>query len=92
MHTKHDVITFLVENNEDILYQISEYVNQQLEASNDDLDDIVLAALTDIVQEHFDINYIDITEILEEDEIKKDPFYSLYFREELYVTNTNTLH
>lgn len=89
---KEQVITFLVENNQDILYKIVDYVRQEMEYSDDALEDIVREALKVILEEHFDLNFVEIYDILNDDITYKEPFNSLYFRKELYDSNKNTLH
>jgi len=88
-HPQHqEILTFLVENNEEILEDIKSNVLLLLEEV--DLEDAVQETLKDYLISKFELNYLEVFDII--DNIEKEPFKSLYYRIEYYNKKGTTLH
>lgn len=86
---QEEIITFLVENNGEILKEITPLVLSTLD--DGDFDDVVQDALKEYLLVKFELNYLEVFEIL--DEVQIEPLKSLYYLEEYYLApNMGALH
>ena len=88
-HPEHDtILTFLVENNEEILEDIKSNVLLLLEEV--DLDDAVKETLKEYLIEKFELNYLEVFDII--DDVEREPLKGLYYRLEYYNQKGTVFH